>query len=75
MTLADRINGPGPERVGSDRYQRQCIDALEPSIMSVIEAATSRGWDPQQALLAVMCIVVPNVTDETLVQAGALVTN
>lgn len=75
MALADRINAPGPEPVGSDRYQQHCIDALEPSIMSVIEAATIRGWDPQQALLAVMCIVAPNVTDETLLQAGVLLTN
>lgn len=64
MNEADRINGPTDTPIGSDQYQQDCIFALEPSVIKLIELAAEAGWDEQQAVCAIMCIAARQVNDE-----------
>lgn len=68
MSEAGRINGPTNSPVGSDRYQQDCIFALEPSVIKLIELAAEAGWDEQQAVCAVMCVAALQVNNKTLFQ-------
>lgn len=69
MSGAGRINGPTDTPVGSNQYQRDCIFALEPSVIKLIEVAAEAGWDEQQAVCAIMCIAALQVNDKTLFQS------
>lgn len=66
MSKAARINGPGEAVLGSDQYQQDCLFALEPSVIKLIELAAEAGWDQQQAVYAIMCIAALQVKDRTL---------
>lgn len=72
MTTSSRINPPGKNRVGSPQYQAECIFALEPSLMRLIELAKEAGWDEQQVVYAVLCITASHLSDRTLVQAESV---
>jgi len=72
MSKAARINGPGEAAAGSDQYQQDCLCALEPSVIKLIELAAEAGWDQQQAVCAVMCIAALQVQDRTLFQSDLM---
>ncbi|WP_454858326.1 hypothetical protein [Rhizobium binxianense] len=63
MNRPVRINGPSDASVGSDQYLRDCLFALEPSVIKLIELATEAGWDEQQAVCAIMCIALRSSSD------------
>lgn len=69
MSGAGRINGPTDTPVGSDQYQQDCIFALEPSVIKLIELAAEAGWDEQQVVCAIMSIAALQVNDKTLFQS------
>lgn len=66
MSKPARINGPGETAVGSDEYQQDCMFALEPSVIKLIELAAEAAWDQQQAVCAIMCIAALQLKDRTL---------
>lgn len=48
-----QINPPR-EQQGSVEYLSECVFAVEPSVVSLIEAAAMAGWSRKQLLVAIM---------------------
>ena len=48
-----QINPPREEQ-GSVEYLSECVFAVEPSVVSLIEAAAMAGWSRKQLLVAIM---------------------
>jgi hypothetical protein len=72
MSKSVRINGPRDAVVGSDEYQKDCLFSLEPSVIKLIELAAEAGWDQQQAVYAVMCIVALQLRDRTMFSSALM---
>ncbi|WP_204326310.1 hypothetical protein [Rhizobium lusitanum] len=52
------INPPPSDAATHARYLAACLFALEPSVESLIAAATKSGWKRDYVLLAIMAIAM-----------------
>jgi hypothetical protein len=49
-----QINPPRGREEGGVEYLRECVFAVDPSVVSLIEAAAMAGWSRKEVVLAIM---------------------
>lgn len=52
-----QINPPHRDLQGTTEYLMECAFAVEPSLVTLIEAAADAGWGRKQIVLAIMIAV------------------
>lgn len=69
MTKPLRINGPSKLVAATDAYQKECMFAVEPSLVKLMDLAIEAGWDHDQVALAFVCFAMSHLDNPKLSDA------
>ncbi|MDR6903719.1 hypothetical protein [Rhizobium miluonense] len=69
MTKPVRINGPSKLVAATDAYHKECMFAMEPSLVKLMDLAIEAGWDHDQVALAFVCFAMSRLDGPKLSNA------